>query len=1098
MLTPENSLLPSPLFSDFLRLCHGTLAAATSPSAFIGRSMGIMRFPAILPRQKAQAVRMQIVDRLLDTYPALRTAAVECSCNPLFIPPSSDHAFAGDSGVRDVDSEGSSSIGNVVWCDTSTGGSSAGTRGTSTLLGLSNLSGTATLSPGGSMSYGGDLYQQNIETLSLPTSTTEPGSYGSIPASSVSVASSAAAMSRVQSDRLSLLNKTGTASSAQHPSHFLRRTPSLATDKKGHDNQVLNSASGSIPGPSSSTLTMTTATAGGAGSDLRSLTNSDPTIIGSLPLWLRKRNFSLEICVSTEGVLVFFFNLAPAVVNAICEVCANITAAGLRQHNEQLRQQLAMLGVLKAPPLPPPNYFPINPIPVTIGDASSSLPSSPLRMSMPSVSPTLLSSMTASHSGLFGGGPAGVPSVVTASSILGPAQPSAATVRVIVPPKSGVATDGAMFEWLAKAVNRMCWDRRTLERLQKHHTQTSTHHSYPQVEPLLRIHPRSWRDGVLLSSAVLPLPYTSCEPTGQNSGHDNSPLSPFDAYLVVVQELCDVLDFDLLVHNSNEVGTNAPTGGAFVVAPIPRTAVVAVAELSCVVLGTSSSGSNDDDLADTTALGVTITVRMMDIVDIIKVASRIGLLHENAYAENASVDSSSSHSSSLVARCRELLVGLPSLSISAEQTLQSFGSSSSSAEGPDDELLDWSVIDNPVVCKLQKNLALGTFIAFDRALRLGVDQGSNFYEQRISKHDDQGELHRCGGRQLVQSLVAVLGDTMLVEEVSLVTPRHQLLVRLPSVPEILRCAASDRSTSLPDVLVLPSGRLCFRIACVDLTGRVVAKGFVLTSVTPDAQAVIVAAYHAHESAVDTTNDLGDQCLRPLTILLPSSDDVLDDEVALAQVDTFTAVKTSSSSSSSSTFSPRFQLVVREACSTVTQIMESATKRAVLKRSWTALQQLCDDSDSSTHDGSLLQRKNVNGFVNANLDHAFELKQLMGFLCSKDSSLPLSFLESFREPLVALDGKGDKMIERMAIRLSRLPSSQQCIYFTEGSTHHIIVVALPAAAVDGISVVTQLLHVYIKSTNETALCRLFGDNNSSGEQLIGQVVEVLLFSISKAF
>ena len=1078
MLTPENSLLPSPVFSDFLRLCHGTLAAAKLPSAFIGRSNGILRFPAILPRQKAQAVRTQIVDRLLDTYPALRTAAVECACDPLFIPPSSDHGIAGDTGIRDVDSDGSSSHGNVVWCDTSTGSSSSsGTRGTSTLLGLNSLSGGATLSPGSSLSYNGDVYQQNIETLSLPTSTSEPGSYGSTPGSNVSVVGGASSMSRAQSDRISLLNKTGTASSAQHSSHFMRRTPSLATDKKGHDNQALSSASGSVPGPSSSSLTMTTAASGGTVGDLRSLTNSDPTIIGSLPLWLRKRNFSLEICVSTEGVLVFFFNVAPAIVNAICEICANITAAGLRQHNEQLRQQLAMLGVLKASPMPPPNYFPRtflpSPTPATTAEASNSLPSSPLRISMPSASPTLLSSLTASHSGLFGGSSAAP--TVTSSNMLGIAQPTATTVRVIVPSKTEPATDDTTFEWLAKAVNRMCWDKRTLERLQKHHTQTSTPHSYPQVEPLLRIHPRSWRDGVLLSSVVLPLPRTSYELTDRNVGHQNSHKSPFDDYLAVVQELCDVLDFDLLVHNDHEVGSNAPKGGAFVVAPIPRTAVVAVAELSCVVHGICSSGSNDQEVADITDHGVIITVRMMDIVDIIKVASRIGLMHEKDSNENTSIDSSSSYSSSLVARCRELLVGLPSLSISAEQTLQSFGSSSGGAEGLDDELLDWSVIDNPVVCKLQKNLVLSTFIAFDRSLRPGVNQKDSFYEQHLAKQGDVIDPHRCGGHQLVQSLLAVLGDTMLVENVSFTHPCHELLVSLPSVPEILRCAVGDHSNTLPhDISVLPSGMLCFQILCVDLTGRVVAKGIVLTSVSPDVQEVIVAAYHVHEVAVDTTGDCGDEPLRPLTILLPSND-LPDDGMVLTQIDT-AAIKTASS-----TFSPQFQIVVREACSAATRVIDCATTNALLQRSWTTL-----------------RRKNDECFVNADVNHAYELKQLMAFLCSKESPLPLTFLESFREPLVALNGKGDKIIEKMAMRLSRLSSCHQCIYFTEGSTHHIIVVALPSDEIDGVSVVSQLLHVCIQSTNDTALCRLFGDSNSTGDQLIPHVVEILLFSISKAF
>ena len=670
--------------------------------------------------------------------------------------------------------------------------------------------------------------------------------------------------------------------------------------------------------------------------------------------------------------------------------------------------------------------------------------------------------------------------------MIGHFHPTAATVRVIVPPKTEAATDGAMFEWLTKAVNRMCWDKRTLMRLQQHHSQTSSQHRYPQVEPLLHIHPRSWRDGVFVSSAVLPLSRTSCEPTDRNAGLDNSHNSPFDAYLAVVQELCDALDFDLLVHNNNEIGSNALSRGAFVVAPIPRTAVVVVAELSCVDLGIGSSGSKDHDHADTTDVGVIITVRMMDIVDVIKVATRIGLLHENASVENSSADST--FSTSLVARCCELLVGLPTLSISPEQTLKSFASSSV-VEGLDDELLDWSVIDNPVVSKLQKNLALGTFIAFDRALRPGV--GDIIYEPCIVKHGDEGVQcmvdHRCGGRKLVQSLVAVLGDTMLVEEVSLATRSHELQVALPSVPEILRCAAGDRST-LPDVCVLPSGMLCFRIACVDLTGRVVAKGLVFTSVTPDVQTVTVAVYHAHELAVDsTTSDFGEQWLRPLTIFLPSSD-LLGDAVALTQIDTAT-IKTSSSP-----YLSRFQLVVCEACSAVTRIIDSATTKAVLQHSWTALQPLRNDTNN--HDGPLLKKNFGNCFVNADLDHAFELKQLMCFLCSKGSSLPLSFLESFREPLVALIDKDNKMVE-MAFRIGRLLSCQQCIYFTQGTTHHIIVVALPAAAVDGSPVVTQLLHLCIQSKKETALCRIFGDINSSGEQLVGQIVKVLLFSISTA-
>ena len=90
-----------------------------------------------------------------------------------------------------------------------------------------------------------------------------------------------------------------------------------------------------------------------AGGELRSLADYDATIASTLPLWLRRRVFSLEISISTEGLFIFFFNLSPTALNTVCDISASLAAAGVRYHNEEIRNQLVMLGILKEKIRPP-------------------------------------------------------------------------------------------------------------------------------------------------------------------------------------------------------------------------------------------------------------------------------------------------------------------------------------------------------------------------------------------------------------------------------------------------------------------------------------------------------------------------------------------------------------------------------------------------------------------------------------------------------------------------------------------------------------------------------------------------------------------------
>jgi len=145
----------------------------------------------------------------------------------------------------------------------------------------------------------------------------------------------------------------------------------------------------------------------------------------------------LEVSVSTDGVFVFFFNVAPAVVTTVCELSAAISVSALRQHSEMLRQQLAMLGVLKLPPVPWP--LPTQPA----GTVAVAFAASPRR-------PSAGASSTSILSGFHGG-----KGTVTAGALGGDA--------VVV--SAADADDDADTQWLKQAVGRLCWEQRVLDRL---------------------------------------------------------------------------------------------------------------------------------------------------------------------------------------------------------------------------------------------------------------------------------------------------------------------------------------------------------------------------------------------------------------------------------------------------------------------------------------------------------------------------------------------------------------------------------------------------------------------------------------------------------
>ena len=402
---PGQGPLQGPRFADFLRLYHSALVAASVSPLFLTRSTGILHIPFLLPKHKSKKIRSQIIEKVLLSYQSLRNPLAESYCEPLFlesdaprvpenltIPVIRSGKFNSESksdnfdggggeygqqvGVKDkeVDKEREKErekekdklkengkengkekekgnekereskvlmrriIAPVQWCETSSNYSLG--EGNSTLFGVNNLTSVSTplsltsnssLSPFGKRS---DNYMKRpdqddyLHTCSVSTilSTNGPSQ--------------------------------GSTQETKEKERDRPRTNSNDSRVRDRNNSFTPPyiPSSSSPFPSTTTTNLPGAGSGtgaGTGGDLRFLLDYDSVIASTLPLWLRRRGFALEISVSTDGIFIFYFNVSPTLINAVCEISASTAAAGLRSHNEEIRDQLVILGILKQKILSP-------------------------------------------------------------------------------------------------------------------------------------------------------------------------------------------------------------------------------------------------------------------------------------------------------------------------------------------------------------------------------------------------------------------------------------------------------------------------------------------------------------------------------------------------------------------------------------------------------------------------------------------------------------------------------------------------------------------------------------------------------------------------
>ena len=302
--TPGRNILPTSVCADYLRLHHGALGAAATSPFFLNRSSGILHIPFLLPKQKAYMVRTQIVERIVEAYPQLQNPSAECHCRPLFL-------------KAEINGTG------TVWCES--GSSSSSVQCNSTVLGAAHL-----------------FPQYNSPASAPSTSTTSPyhkpsdlGNLSNTQLSGLSTGSNShtSMTGNGNSNNNSSNNFMGGSGSNSNMQGEVRERRANSRDRSNSFTPPLNLSNLS--------------NAFGSTGDLRFLLDYDAGIASTLPLWLRRRAFSLEISVSTEGIYVFFYNLSPFLVNSVCEISVTFAAAEVKAHNEQIREQLVMLGVLK-------------------------------------------------------------------------------------------------------------------------------------------------------------------------------------------------------------------------------------------------------------------------------------------------------------------------------------------------------------------------------------------------------------------------------------------------------------------------------------------------------------------------------------------------------------------------------------------------------------------------------------------------------------------------------------------------------------------------------------------------------------------------------
>jgi hypothetical protein len=371
--TPGRNILPTSVCADYLRLHHSALGAAATSPFFLNKSSGILHIPFLLPKKKAYSVRAQIVERIVEAYPQLQNPSADCHCHPLFLKDETPGT-------------------GTIWCES--GSSSSPAQNNSTMLGASHL-----------------FPQYNSPASGPSTSSTSPYhkpsdlSNSSTQLSGLSTGSNSHnVIGNVNSNNNSSNNfMGGTSGSSSNMQGEVRERRSTSRDRSNSFTPPLN-------------LSNLASTFGSTG-DLRFLLDYDAGISSTLPLWLRRRAFSLEISVSTEGIFVFFYNLSPFLVNSVCEISVSFAAAEVKAHNEQIREQLVMIGVLKERVLSPPRTpeRKLDDVTQSLAPASSSNATSPMKTA-PSLSSSPFPSSANVVSALTGGG-SSVNSAVPAATV---------------------------------------------------------------------------------------------------------------------------------------------------------------------------------------------------------------------------------------------------------------------------------------------------------------------------------------------------------------------------------------------------------------------------------------------------------------------------------------------------------------------------------------------------------------------------------------------------------------------------------------------------------------------------------------------------------
>jgi hypothetical protein len=353
-----------PLCVPFLRLLHSALCAAPASPFFLNRSSGILHMPFLLPKHLSLSLRTQVVERILESYPALQTFSGDLFCDPLFpgknVPPVST-----ESGSKITDNHE-----NIpMWCEAATPLNSAANLVNLTFFGAAHLFPSVASSCGvsgvgvQSVSPSSNCLLRRVEMTSRSVEDELNGSTLTTQPLSASTSTGVQLVSTNSNNCLNNSNNINTMSAQQ--ADIRDRARANSNDSRGRDRST------------SFTPPMAPTPSG----DFRSLVDYDSLIAGTLPLWLRRRAYSLEIAVNADGIFLFFFNLSSAVLNTVCEISATVAAMGVRAYNEQIRQQLIVLGVLKNKILPPIKSLEIIELELNKSDdtVTSSTVSSPLK-----------------------------------------------------------------------------------------------------------------------------------------------------------------------------------------------------------------------------------------------------------------------------------------------------------------------------------------------------------------------------------------------------------------------------------------------------------------------------------------------------------------------------------------------------------------------------------------------------------------------------------------------------------------------------------------------------------------------------------------------